>query len=52
MLLGPQRRHVDLQTHEWDFLAEYYNALDAIGHKFMPFHAPRLPHVEEREFEI
>jgi tetratricopeptide (TPR) repeat protein len=30
----------------------YYNALDIIGHYFMPFHPPRMAEVGQREFEI
>lgn len=42
-----------LMEHEpWDFMAVYYNALDIIGHYFMPYHPPRLDGVGEREFEM
>ena len=41
-----------MENEPWDFMAVYYNALDIIGHYFMPFHPPRLAGVGEREFEI
>jgi hypothetical protein len=41
-----------MENEPWDFMAVYYNALDIIGHYFMPFHPPRLEGVGEREFEI
>jgi predicted AlkP superfamily phosphohydrolase/phosphomutase/tetratricopeptide (TPR) repeat protein len=41
-----------MENEPWDFMAVYYNALDMIGHYFMPFHPPRLAGVGEREFEI
>ena len=41
-----------MENEPWDFMAVYYNALDIIGHYFMPFHPPRMEGVGEREFEI
>ncbi len=41
-----------MENEPWDFMAVYYNALDIIGHYFMPFHPPRLEGIGEREFEI
>ena len=41
-----------MENEPWDFMAVYYNALDIIGHYFMPFHPPRMVEVGEREFEI
>ena len=41
-----------MENEPWDFMAVYYNALDIIGHYFMPFHPPRLEGVSQREFEI
>ena len=41
-----------MENEPWDFMAVYYNALDIIGHYFMPFHPPRTEGVGEREFEI
>jgi predicted AlkP superfamily phosphohydrolase/phosphomutase/tetratricopeptide (TPR) repeat protein len=41
-----------MENEPWDFMAVYYNALDIIGHYFMPFHPPRMEGVSEREFEI
>lgn len=41
-----------MEKEPWDFMAVYYNALDIIGHYFMPFHPPRMDGVSEREFEL
>jgi predicted AlkP superfamily phosphohydrolase/phosphomutase/tetratricopeptide (TPR) repeat protein len=41
-----------MENEPWDFTAVYYNALDIIGHYFMPFHPPRMEGVGDREFEI
>ncbi len=41
-----------LENHPWDFGAIYYECIDQVGHKFMPFHPPRLPEVRERDFEF
>jgi tetratricopeptide (TPR) repeat protein len=41
-----------MENEPWDFMAVYYNALDIIGHYFMPFHPPRMEEVGQREFEI
>lgn len=41
-----------LATQPWDFAAIYYSGLDHFGHGFMRYHPPRLPHIEERDFEI
>jgi tetratricopeptide (TPR) repeat protein/arylsulfatase A-like enzyme len=40
-----------LETRPWDFAAAYYEALDHVGHLFMQYHPPRLPHIEERLFD-
>lgn len=39
-----------LKGGNWDFLGVYYEAIDVVGHDFMPFHPPRLPHVSEQDF--
>lgn len=41
-----------LEHQPCDFLAVYFELIDHIGHHFMPFHPPRRPHVDEREYEI
>ena len=41
-----------LATQPWDFAAIYYCGIDHFGHGFMRYHPPRLPHVEEKDFEI
>ncbi|MCS7033185.1 MAG: alkaline phosphatase family protein, partial [Phycisphaerae bacterium] len=40
-----------LAKHPWDIAAVYYDALDRVGHEFMPYHPPRLPHIPEADFE-
>ena len=37
---------------DWDFLAVYLEEIDRFGHEFMEYRPPRMPHVDEREFEI
>lgn len=41
-----------LANEEWDVAAVYYDAIDRVGHEFMPFHPPKLPHVSDRDFEL
>jgi len=41
-----------MQNREWDFLGVYYNGIDHFCHGFMKFHPPRLPGVDEKQFEI
>lgn len=41
-----------LDAEPWDVLAVYYDAIDTVGHTFMPYHPPRLPTVSERDFEL
>lgn len=41
-----------MQAEEWDFMAIYYDGIDTIGHHFMPYHPPRLDHIDEHDFEI
>ncbi len=36
----------------WDFCTAYYEAIDNIGHDFMPFHPPRMEHVRPDLFEV
>lgn len=36
----------------WDFLAVYYDALDVVGHDFMPYHPPRMTHVSPQDFAL
>jgi predicted AlkP superfamily phosphohydrolase/phosphomutase/tetratricopeptide (TPR) repeat protein len=40
-----------LEGQDWDFAAVYYNWLDHIKHGFMRYYPPRLPWVNEQEFE-
>lgn len=41
-----------LQTEPWDLMAVYYDAIDHFCHGFMKFHPPRLPWIDEADFEI
>jgi tetratricopeptide (TPR) repeat protein len=41
-----------MQNEPWDFASVYFNAVDHLSHPFMKYHPPRLPWVDEREFEI
>jgi predicted AlkP superfamily phosphohydrolase/phosphomutase/predicted negative regulator of RcsB-dependent stress response len=41
-----------MQAEPWDFMAVYYDGLDTIGHRFMPYHPPRMSHVSERDFVV
>jgi predicted AlkP superfamily phosphohydrolase/phosphomutase/tetratricopeptide (TPR) repeat protein len=42
-----------LMHHEpWDFAAVYFDALDHFSHGFMHFHPPRLPWVDEKDYEL
>ncbi len=39
--------------HEpWDFTAVYFDGIDHFCHGFMRYHPPRLPWVEEKDFEL
>ncbi|MDQ6654645.1 MAG: alkaline phosphatase family protein [Verrucomicrobiota bacterium] len=41
-----------LEHEPWDFCTAYYEAIDHIGHDFMPFHPPRTEHVREDLFAV
>ena len=42
-----------IMHHEpWDFTAVYYDSIDHFGHGFMNYHPPRLPWVDEKDFEL
>jgi predicted AlkP superfamily phosphohydrolase/phosphomutase/tetratricopeptide (TPR) repeat protein len=42
-----------LMLHEpWDFTAVYYDSIDHFSHGFMQYHPPRLPWVNEKDFEL
>lgn len=41
-----------LQKEPWNFLAVYFDAIDVLGHYFMPYHAPRMANVSERDFAL
>jgi len=39
-----------IENECWDFAAVYYDMLDTLGHVFMPYHPPKLEHIEEADF--
>ncbi|MCU0429349.1 MAG: alkaline phosphatase family protein [Cytophagaceae bacterium] len=39
-----------LDNTEWDFMAVYFNELDPISHRFMPFHPPQLQGISDELF--
>jgi len=41
-----------MENHPWDFTAIYYPSIDHFSHAFMNFHPPRLPWVDEKQFEF
>ena len=41
-----------LGTHEWDFAAVYYSAIDHFGHGYMRYHPPKPAWVGEEDFSI
>lgn len=41
-----------LADPDWDVAFVYYDALDRVGHEFMPYHPPRLPHIPPADFEV
>ena len=40
-----------LEHEPWDFAAVYYEAIDHVGHAFMQYHPPHMPHIDERLYE-
>ena len=41
-----------IENTVWDFTAVYFNELDQLSHRFMPFHPPKLKWVPEEYFNI
>lgn len=41
-----------MEESDWDFMAVYQEALDHFAHLAMKYHPPRLPGVDEKEFEL
>jgi tetratricopeptide (TPR) repeat protein len=41
-----------LENQPWDFLAVYFNAIDHVGHHFMPFYPPLRPGIPPDEYEF
>lgn len=40
-----------MQNEPWDLMAVYYDAIDHFCHGFMKYHPPKLPWVDENDFE-
>lgn len=41
-----------MTTEPWDFAAVYYDALDLVGHDFMPYYPPQMGHISDRDFQL
>ncbi|MBT8274231.1 MAG: alkaline phosphatase family protein [Bacteroidia bacterium] len=41
-----------LRTSEWDFMAVYYDLIDHICHSFMKYHPPKLPSIDQNNYDI
>jgi len=41
-----------LRTSEWDFMAVYYDMIDHFCHSFMKYHPPKLPGVDQKNYDI
>lgn len=41
-----------LRTTEWDFMAVYYDLIDHFCHSFMKYNPPKLPSIDETNYDI
>ena len=41
-----------LRTSDWDFMAVYYDMIDHFCHSFMKYHPPKLPGVDQKNYDI
>lgn len=41
-----------MQREPWDFMGVYFDGIDHFCHGFMKYHPPRLPWVQEEDFEL
>jgi tetratricopeptide (TPR) repeat protein/arylsulfatase A-like enzyme len=41
-----------MEEEPWDFCTAYYEAIDHVGHDFMPFHPPQMANVRLDLFEV
>ena len=41
-----------LQNEPWDFVGVYFDAIDVLGHYFMPYHPPQMPGVTIPDFAL
>ncbi|MGI8890225.1 MAG: alkaline phosphatase family protein [Chthoniobacterales bacterium] len=41
-----------MEEEPWDFTAVYYDGIDHFSHAFMAYHPPRLPWINEEDFEL
>ncbi len=43
---------LEILEQDWDVLAVYHDSLDHFSHRFMSFHPPRMPWVDEKKFRL
>ncbi len=41
-----------MESEPWDFTAVYFDGIDHFSHAFMPFHPPKLPWIEQEQFDL
>ncbi|MGH8163886.1 MAG: alkaline phosphatase family protein, partial [Rhodanobacteraceae bacterium] len=41
-----------MATEPWDFTAVYFDGIDHFSHAFMQYHPPKLPWVEQEQFDL
>ena len=41
-----------LEREPWDFAGVYFDTIDHASHRFMRFHPPRQPRVDQREYDL
>ncbi|HEY2800420.1 MAG TPA: alkaline phosphatase family protein [Chthoniobacterales bacterium] len=41
-----------METEPWDFTAVYFDGIDHFSHAFMAYHPPKLPWIDQEEFDL
>ncbi len=41
-----------ISDEPWDCTMIFHDTIDSVGHNFMQYHPPRMPHVSERDYEL
>jgi predicted AlkP superfamily phosphohydrolase/phosphomutase/Flp pilus assembly protein TadD len=41
-----------METQPWEVLAVYFDSIDHVGHDFMQYHPPKMPHVSDLEYGL